>query len=581
MAGKVMVVTARMGAGHDGAAAELCRRLEARGIRTQTVDFLDAAPWAGRLFQVVYELWLRWLPWAYEATYRIWFFVPLLCSPMVSLLSRIFGPRLRRWAADSGATVVVSTYPLASVVLGNMRRKRRRPFRLPVITFLTDFATHPLWAHRGVDLHLCVHRTTAEAVTESTGSPAIATGPLVSEAFRTSLPSKAEARRRLGIPLDARVVLVVAGSWGVGKLESTVRTLSGTGRYFTVAACGKNERLRQRLERSGSCMAMGWTHEMPALMAASDVLVQNAGGLTSMEAFAAGLPVVTFEPIPGHGRQNAVQMERAGVAPFVHTPSQLEAVLDQAMQTTELAAARGRSIFVGDAADNVEEVAAMGDPIQAPRRNGFTRRLVGAGAAATVVWVGLNVTAGAATAFGLGTAQPSGRPSAVYVGVRIGAASLGSAALAKFLARHQVAAVVEGHVAASDPSKVRHLSERGADVVNGGWGKAGRLHLLGQSSVAQSTVALQRALGRRVSLMAPDQSLSGVDLAIAGLEHVKVLDPVVELGASGTLPVVEPGSVYIVDAEGLGPSATQSRVRSVLGRIRSEGLRTGSMQSLA
>jgi UDP-N-acetylglucosamine:LPS N-acetylglucosamine transferase len=34
---------------------------------------------------------------------------------------------------------------------------------------------------------------------------------------------------------------------------------------------------------------IGWTDQMPALMSASDAPVENAGGLTCMEAFAVGL----------------------------------------------------------------------------------------------------------------------------------------------------------------------------------------------------------------------------------------------------------------------------------------------------
>ena len=57
---------------------------------------------------------------------------------------------------------------------------------------------------------------------------------------------------------------------------------------------------------------IGWTDEMPALMAAADGLVENAGGLTAMEAFAAGVPVVTFHPIAGHGKENAKTMATSG-----------------------------------------------------------------------------------------------------------------------------------------------------------------------------------------------------------------------------------------------------------------------------
>lgn len=49
-------------------------------------------------------------------------------------------------------------------------------------------------------------------------------------------------------------------------------------------------------------MALGWQPDMPGLMAAVTALVDNAGGQTCQEAFAAGV-LVTYRPIPGHGHQ--------------------------------------------------------------------------------------------------------------------------------------------------------------------------------------------------------------------------------------------------------------------------------------
>ena len=59
-------------------------------------------------------------------------------------------------------------------------------------------------------------------------------------------------------------------------------------------------------------MALGWRDDVPDLMAAADVLVHNAGGLSCTEALVAGLPVVTYRPIPGHGRANAAVLARPG-----------------------------------------------------------------------------------------------------------------------------------------------------------------------------------------------------------------------------------------------------------------------------
>jgi UDP-N-acetylglucosamine:LPS N-acetylglucosamine transferase len=109
----------------------------------------------------------------------------------------------------------------------------------------------------------------------------------------------------------------VAGSWGVGQIERTLDDLGQDDGVTIVCVCGHDERLRRRLGRRESVLALGWTDDMAELMAAADVLVENAGGLTSFEAMAIGLPVISYRPIAGHGRDNARAMHDAGVATFV------------------------------------------------------------------------------------------------------------------------------------------------------------------------------------------------------------------------------------------------------------------------
>ena len=62
---------------------------------------------------------------------------------------------------------------------------------------------------------------------------------------------------------------------------------------------------------------------MPGLMAASDVVVGNAGGATGLEALASGRPVIMFEPIAGHGRANAELMAESGLALLAWSPAEL------------------------------------------------------------------------------------------------------------------------------------------------------------------------------------------------------------------------------------------------------------------
>ena len=87
-----------MGAGHDGAASELRRRLEARGHRVEVIDFLDAvALHIGPVLRWFYEVQLRLFPWSYELSYRL---SPILRAPAVMVDTSSFGTPIGRAAAS-------------------------------------------------------------------------------------------------------------------------------------------------------------------------------------------------------------------------------------------------------------------------------------------------------------------------------------------------------------------------------------------------------------------------------------------------------------------------------------------------
>jgi processive 1,2-diacylglycerol beta-glucosyltransferase len=352
----VLVLSASLGAGHDGAADELARRLAGRGYRTRVEDYLGCLPLRiGAALRAVYRVQLRRAPWAYEATFRVWYLGRGLRTALTVVLELLTRRRLGRLLADPAVCAVVSTYPLQSLVLGRARQRGR--LRVPVATFITDFGVHPLWIHPGVDLTICVHDASAEAARRRTPRPVVAAGPAVRPEFRAGPADRDGARRALGLPVDARVALIVAGSWGVGDVSATFDRLHATGTWMPVAACGGNEALQARLASRGYGLALGWTDRMHELMSAADVLVQNAGGLSCMEAFALGVPVVTFRPLPGHGRVNAALMQAAGVVEVAAPGSDLAAVLERAVgPDRDRLVAAGRAVFSGDAAAAVDRL---------------------------------------------------------------------------------------------------------------------------------------------------------------------------------------------------------------------------------
>jgi hypothetical protein len=308
--GRVLVLSATVGQGHEGAARELERRLTARGVQVEVRDYLDALPRIARgVLRDLYQPTVQYAPALFESLFHGLEHDGAL-RRTAEAVCRWAEAGVERWARD--ADVVVTTYPLAGQTLGALREQGR--ITAPTMTYLTDPAAHATWCHPGVDHHLTVTDATALDARRY-GVAARATGPLCAPTFTRTQRSREAVRDELGLPRTAPVALLSAGSLGMGDIPRTVRDLLAHPRLRVVVLCGRNARLRRRLGRDERVVALGWRDDVSDLMAASDVLVHNAGGLSLTEALAAGLPAITYLPIAGHGRANAEVLAAAGIAP--------------------------------------------------------------------------------------------------------------------------------------------------------------------------------------------------------------------------------------------------------------------------
>lgn len=565
---RVLVVSARMGAGHDGAAKELCTRLEKRGHQTRMVDFLDASPRFGKFLKDTYELQLARAPWTYDMLYRLWTWASFLTPPLVFLLSIFFERGLRQWAEEFEADAIVTTYPFASVVLGRARLKRRNRLQIPVSTFLTDFAVHPLWVHKGIDAHICVHPRAAQAVYNLTGEFASAPGPLVSSAFRGSSETKEEARIRLGIPQDKIAILIVAGSWGVGELEDTFDALIKNPDFFPIAACGRNKHLAQRLRQRNTGLVLTWTDEMPAYMRVSDVVVQNAGGLTCMEAFASELPVVSYNPIPGHGRQNVFEMTAAGLTKWARTKEHLSKTIYEVVNSRDELANEANAIFAGDAVDNVERLLYGEVTPRIVTTKPLSRRFAGIAAAISMIFVSVNLVANIATSNGLNVttaAYQSGNYA--YLAVVMGPANINNIQLDNMMEKDNIAAIITGRQTLQNKAGVTAIANSGVAIANGGWDTSSDLHLLTpDNAVAHAMTLIEQATNETVNIYAPQMGVNTVDLAWASIHHQTIIRPFnIGLALSKGPITLKSHQIYEIDATRLTTAQVEADINQLTG----------------
>ena len=323
---RVLLLSASSGAGHVRAAQALEKAFRARG--DCTVEHADAMRYVSKLFQNIYEkAYITMVQRApgvmgmlYDSTDQPWqrqnrrlALDRLNTTPMVKLLDRV------------QPDLCVATHFLPAEIIAWLIAKKKLLARSAIV--ITDYDVHAMWLCRTVDRYF-VALPEAEEYLARIGVPrekVRVTGIPVDPVFAEPLEQGA-ARKYFGLDAHAPTILIAAGGYGVGPVEQLVGTLLALGRpWQIVAIAGKGEEVRRRLEKiadgagklpSGAARlrAVGFTTEMDRYMAAADLLVGKAGGLTSAEAMSRGLPMALIEPIPGQEERNADHLLEAGAA---------------------------------------------------------------------------------------------------------------------------------------------------------------------------------------------------------------------------------------------------------------------------
>jgi processive 1,2-diacylglycerol beta-glucosyltransferase len=322
----VLLLSASSGAGHVRAAQALEKAFAAHG--DCAVEHIDTIQYVSKLFQRLYDK-------AYISMIRR---APELMGLVYDRTDQPLQNTRRRLALDRLNTgpmirllkrvqpdLCVATHFLAAEIIAWLIAERKLHARNAIV--VTDYDVHAMWLCRTVDRYY-VAINEAEEYLGRIGVPrekVRVTGIPIDPLFAQSL-DRGESRRVLGLDLAATMILISAGGYGVGPVEQLVGDLLELKRpWQVVAIAGRAEKVLKRLEaisRSAGKLSsgaprlvpVGFTKEMDKYMAAADLLVGKAGGLTTSEALARALPMALIEPIPGQEERNADHLLEGGAA---------------------------------------------------------------------------------------------------------------------------------------------------------------------------------------------------------------------------------------------------------------------------
>jgi processive 1,2-diacylglycerol beta-glucosyltransferase len=578
---RVLILSADVGEGHAAAARALaCQIADSRQPAEVTV--IDGLQAMGLVLRPVvedgYRIQLRLVPWTYSVMYWMLEHVP----PFRALIRRllcVFGSRpLARTIARHEPDVVVSTYPAVTVVLARLRRTGA--VKCPTVATITDLTGLFFWAQPGIDMHMVMYGESLPSVERIAGrGSARVVRPLIAAEFLEQR-CPLDARRALGLPASGRMVVVSGGGWGVGDLAGAVREFTAVPEVSSIVClAGRNEQLARKLRRAFAEVprvhVYGFTDKMPELLAAADVLVHSTGGVTCLEAMAAGTPVVSYGLPVGHARLNTRAMAAFDLVRLAKDTSELREHVRASFARDELT-----PLLEAGESDSSADAAAADVVLGAPRRvRPIPRWRLRAVALATQLVLLL-----AAGAWMMSTDEVTAlatRILAVHplakvktnqpdVGVIVRVPAQSVPAVAALLARHgtHVSFTDDGRVpAAATVSAVRSMGDEMLPEVPG----SSPLRWVRTRGVLHSQA---RALGlrHRFYYLQPRGGLSVGQLVLARTAGATPVCGAQRFSATGRPPQrpARAGDVLVVELD--GSSASLAGLERIVARLAGEGL---------
>jgi processive 1,2-diacylglycerol beta-glucosyltransferase len=364
---RLLILSASAGAGHVRA-AQAIERACAESPDSWEVAHIDILEYTNPLFRTVYsKMYLDMvnkmpevLGWLYDQFDKPWksrsrklAFDKLNVRPFVKLLE------------SHAPDLVVCTHSLPAEIISWLKARKKKKLDTHQAIVITDFDLHALWLCDHYE-HYFVALPETRVHLEELGVPSekiTVSGIPIDPAFAEPL-DQAQARRKLGLAPDRSTILISAGGFGVGRVETLISLLLRLQHEAQVIAiCGRNVELKDELDRMALRQShhprvylkvVGYTTAMHEYMAASDLIVGKPGGLTTSEALASGLVFVVVNPIPGQEERNSDHLLENGVAIRCNNLPTLTYKIDRllddpahlaAMKTRARAMARPRAAF--------------------------------------------------------------------------------------------------------------------------------------------------------------------------------------------------------------------------------------------
>ncbi|HAM37979.1 MAG TPA: hypothetical protein DCP53_01060 [Elusimicrobia bacterium] len=310
---KVYILTVTAGAGHLRAAealkkAFLLLRPEWDVKLINVLDFTN--PWFKKIYANSYLNIVNQVPEFWGLLYDRTDDKNIVkkTSKMQSLFNKISAIRLIEYIRKNPPDIAICTHFLPAEILASQKTKHK--IRFPWVCVVTDYEAHMFWIYPNADIYIAATEHTKfqlrrNGISEKKILPlGIPIDPIFSQK-----KSKELLFKKFELKSALRIVLVMSGGFGAGPVENIVEQLQMVDFPIQImVVTGRNKQLEEKLKvkkRIKPTKIFGFVDNIDELLTVADLLVSKAGGLTTSEALAKGVPMVIVNPTPGQEERNS------------------------------------------------------------------------------------------------------------------------------------------------------------------------------------------------------------------------------------------------------------------------------------
>lgn len=297
---KVLILSCSTGGGHNSCARYILEELISNNIEADFQDFYDIVNTSAK--ELSSKIYLSTLGTSGEIFKNVYKLGELYSKTKVTspvyLVNKLHKKKLYDYITTNSYDLVITTHLFPSLTLTAINKSKNHP-KINFITIATDYEPCPFFEETSPD-YLIIQKGLEERFIKKGINKNILypSGIPISTRF---INTAKDIRPNLSITPKEKVILVMLGSMGFGKITDILKDILIIPNIKVLVVCGTNKKLLEEIKTLPykNLIPLGFVNNINDLIYSSDIVLSKPGGLSTTEITSLHKPLLHIFPIPG------------------------------------------------------------------------------------------------------------------------------------------------------------------------------------------------------------------------------------------------------------------------------------------